>query len=54
MILVSNKEMEIKRLKSSTWKPLKCKEDARVYIRKIFLMELMLKNGRGTISMNQQ
>lgn len=53
MILVSNKEMEIKRLKNSTWKPLKCKEDTRVYIRKIFLMELMLKNGRGTISMNQ-
>ena len=39
--------MEIRKLKNSTWKPLKCKEDARVYIRKIFLMELMLKNGRG-------
>lgn len=47
--IVSNKEMEIKRLKNSTWKPLKCKEDARVYIRKIFLMELMLKNGRDDV-----
>ncbi|XP_056010365.1 follistatin-related protein 1-like [Ostrea edulis] len=44
--VVSNKEMEIRKLKNSTWKPLKCKDDARVYMRKIFLMELMLKNGR--------
>lgn len=52
MILVSNKEMEIKRLKNSIWKFLKCKEDVRVYIRKIFLMEFMFKNGRGIILMN--
>ncbi|XP_061184666.1 follistatin-related protein 1-like isoform X1 [Saccostrea echinata] len=47
--VVSNKEMEIKKLKNSTWKPLKCKDDARVYMRKIFLMELMLRNGRDDI-----
>ncbi|XP_022320939.1 follistatin-related protein 1-like isoform X1 [Crassostrea virginica] len=45
--IVNNKE--IRKLKNSTWKPLKCKEDARVYIRKIFLMELMLKNGRDDV-----